>query len=657
MARRIAQAGLGLVAAVALAVAGASCGSGDPVPEIPPGCNAITLDSCYLPYPSSFFQKPDSGSSTGVRASWPAAFLPDIDGVLFDPGRLADLDGASPSTPIVVYFKDGIDVAGLPTLHSMADSADPSARLVILDAVSGERVPYFVELDANAIPGPLDHQTLIVRPLHRLQPGTRHVVAVWGDLKNAAGTALEAPMPFRALRDGLKTSRPEVVALQPRYEEIFGLLQTAGVAREQVILAWDFVTASERSITNPLVAMRDDALARFDQGGLGFTATEVNENPDPHILRQIKGTFDVPWYLDSHDKMGKAVLDSSGVPQWQETWQANFILHIPKCAETATGPLRIVVVGHGLFGSAEYDIDSAFERGLADDLCVVQVGTNWLGFSVNDRNQTVQEVLLDMSALYLVTDKAMQGHVNFHVLTRLVLTTLKDDPLLTIENTAGGTPVTDGSEIYYFGCSNGAIQGTGFMALSPDVERGVLDVGGGPWSLMMQRSGDFGVLAGAFVIKYPDTADQQLLFAVWQSYFDFIDPTTWAAHLFRDPLQPIGTKRVIVHESYGDAQVPNLGTRYLARTAGLTGLRPLLDPPFGITEEAGPLDSAYTQWNVHPSPMPPEDNVTPNDDNGAHDAVRRLPEVAAQLDLFFHPDGQAVQTCPADTGCDFPAGQ
>ena len=198
--------------------------------------------------------------------------------------------------------------------------------------------------------------------------------------------------------------------------------------------------------------------------------------------------------------------------------------------------------------------------------------------------------------------------------------------MLTVEGTAGGTPVTDGSEIYYLGCSNGAIQGTGFMALSPDIERGVLDVGGGPWSLMMQRSGDFSVLSGAFVIKYPDSADQQLLFAVWQSYFDFIDPTTYAAHLFRDPLQPIGTKRVIVHESYGDVQVPNLATRYLARTAGLQGLSPLLFPTFGISEQVGPLDSAYTQWNVHPSPMPPEVNITPDEENGAHDAVRRRPE-------------------------------
>lgn len=657
--RRTAQVGRVLVVglAAALAAAAGSCSSSDPVPAIPAGCNPISLDACYLPYPSSFYQQADSTTPTGVRTKWPAVFLPDVEGVPFDPGRLADLDGASPATPLVVFFKDGIDLADLATLHSMERSAEAAAPLVILDTASGERVPYFVELDANAIPGPVDHQTLIIRPLRRLAPGTRHVVAFWGDLKDGTGAPLAAPLPFRALRDGLDTSRVEVAALRPRYEEIFGHLATAGVARERVVLAWDFVTASQAALTGPLVAMRDDALARFDAGGYGFTAETVTENHDPHILRQIIGTFDVPWYLDGHDKMGKAVLDANGVPTYQGDWKVPFILHVPKCAATATGPLRIVVVGHGLFGSARYDIDSAFERGLADDLCVVQLGTNWMGFSVDDRNQTVQEVLLDMSALYLVTDKALQGHVNFHVLTRLMLTALKDDPLLTLEGTAGGTPVTDGGEIYYFGCSNGAIQGTGFMALSPDIERGVLDVGGGPWSLMMQRSGDFSVLAGAFVIKYPDTADQQLLFAVWQSYFDFIDPVTFAPHLLRDPLQPLGTKRVILHESYGDVQVPNLATRFLARTAGVPGLAPLLFPTFGISEEAGPLDSAYTQWNVHPSPMPPEENITPDDENGAHDLVRRRPEVAEQLDRFFRPDGRVEQTCPVDTGCDFPGGQ
>jgi hypothetical protein len=55
--------------------------------------------------------------------------------------------------------------------------------------------------------------------------------------------------------------------------------------------------------------------------------------------------------------------------------------------------------------------------------------------------------------------------------------------------------------------------------------------------------------------------------------------------------------------------------------------------------------------------MPPEGNVTPKDDNQAHDAIRHLPETFAQLDAFFRPDGQVLQTCPSATGCDFPAGQ
>jgi hypothetical protein len=39
-----------LVLAAVLASCAAACGS-EPVPEIPPGCNPISLDSCYLPYP------------------------------------------------------------------------------------------------------------------------------------------------------------------------------------------------------------------------------------------------------------------------------------------------------------------------------------------------------------------------------------------------------------------------------------------------------------------------------------------------------------------------------------------------------------------------------------------------------------------------------
>src|SRR5262249_50690956 len=96
-------------------------------------------------------------------------------------------------------------------------------------------------------------------------------------------------------------------------------------------------------------------------------------------------------------------------------------------------------------------------------------------------------------------------------------------------------------------------------------------------------------------------------------------------------------------------------TRVLVRTIGLPGLD-VEQPVYGITELPGPLPSAYTQWDVMPKPLPPPGNTPPPENNEAHEAVRRLVEVEAQLTSFFAPPGQVVQTCNGPCVCDMGAG-
>jgi len=286
-----------IVVAGGALLAGA-CGGGEPVPPIPDGCNPISLDSCYLPYPSAFYQVADGTTATGVRMQFPAGFLPNSDGVAFEPRRLMDADGASPATPIVVYFQAGVDVGNLPTLGHEERSVAADSPVVVVDE-TGERVAFFLELDANTDShSPADQQALIIRPLRRLKPATHYLVAIRAGVNDASGLPLAAPQPFRSLRDHVASGRAPVKALVDHYEQLFTTLAAAGVTREDLVLAWDFVTASDESITGPLLAMRDDALARVAAGGYGYTIDEVKDHPDARLLRQVTGTFDVPWYLE-----------------------------------------------------------------------------------------------------------------------------------------------------------------------------------------------------------------------------------------------------------------------------------------------------------------------------------------------------------------------
>ncbi len=623
-----------------------ACASSPP-PEPAPGCNPLVGDDCLTPVPSSLVEVPDASTATGVRVAIADAALPvPHRGAALTADPLNGHDGISPSTPFVVYFKAGVDATQLPTLDSLASSVTADSAVQVLDYATGERVPVFAELDANAQDG--DRQALIIRPMVRLAPATRYVIALV-DLHDTAGHALDA-RGFAALRDHGTLSHA-LAPLAPRYEEIFTALAQAGVARGRVTLAWDVITASDADLTGHLVTMRDRALPLVPS--LHWTVTSVTDTPaHPHQLREVVGTFEVPSFLSDDSMLPTLLVDAAGTPQLRATLgTANFVVTIPQCATTRPGPLPVIIFGHGLFSNARDELATEYQRQVGDYLCMIQVGTDWTGLATGDVPTLANVVLPDFNQMHVLTDRLQQAHVDAQVLARLFLTRMKDDPSLQI----GGGPVTDGSQVYYYGNSDGGIQGATFMALSQDVTRAVLGVPGCEWNDMMFRSFEFDDFKALFDDFVPDRLDQQLVLALVQPEMDSTDPASFAPHLIASPLPSTPGKQILVQEAIDDAQVPNIATRVLARTIGLPGLD-LEQPVYGISEAAGPLPSAYTQWDVHPSPAPPAGDVPPPMDNGAHEAVRRLVLSEAQLRAFFTPTGAATQTCAGPCTCDLSAG-
>ena len=61
---------------------------------------------------------------------------------------------------------------------------------------------------------------------------------------------------------------------EKKYQDMFAALATAGVAKEDLALAWDFHTASDEFMQSDLLAMRDAAIPAMGANGanLSFTA-------------------------------------------------------------------------------------------------------------------------------------------------------------------------------------------------------------------------------------------------------------------------------------------------------------------------------------------------------------------------------------------------
>ncbi|HLT70775.1 MAG TPA: hypothetical protein VKZ72_11445, partial [Acidimicrobiales bacterium] len=253
-------------------------------------CDPLGGDRCLLPFPNDHFTVADRSTATGRRVQIdPAATPANAAGVHIDPTEINRNDGFSPGAAIAVHLP-GIDPerSGLAPITDMGASLRRDAPIVIVDAVTGKRHPYWAELDAGA--SAPEAQLLFVRPARNFAEGRRYVVGIRGVI-DGDGEPIEAGDVFRAYRDRLRTDVPEVEARRSHMEGIFRTLHRAGVERDELVLAWDFTVASSRNLSERLLAMRDDAFARLGDDAPAFTVTRVAPSSREGLATEVEGTF------------------------------------------------------------------------------------------------------------------------------------------------------------------------------------------------------------------------------------------------------------------------------------------------------------------------------------------------------------------------------
>ncbi|MBX3023926.1 hypothetical protein KF840_03350 [bacterium] len=311
----------------------------------------LNAAECLLPYPSSHFLEP-ADTPTGYRLALPAAGMPLQNGVPLSPEPYRDVDGFSPTVQIVMHFPGGVDPARsnaarlLEATRTLDQrSLEVDSPTVLLDADTGERILHFIEPDARAADPA--RQVLFLRPARSLTPGHHYIVAA-RRLRHADGSAVTAEAPFAALRDGQPTDAPAIESRRPAFETLFARLADAGVARDDLVLAFDFVVQSDRSLAHSMLAMRDqsfawlaDALARGEQT---FTVDQITENdcarPSSFVWRQIQGTYQVPLFLTHDpaaepDAVGYLTRDAAGEPVASGFTHPTYTIAIPCAALTA----------------------------------------------------------------------------------------------------------------------------------------------------------------------------------------------------------------------------------------------------------------------------------------------------------------------------------
>ena len=604
-------------------------------------CDPLDAGLCALPWPSTFYMEEDATTASGWRVNLRPNSLPmNRDGVQLKPDSWNQKDGFSTLGPFMFYFRD-VDPALLISHQDIGAYEADDARVALLDAETGERVPIFVEVDGTA--EYTREQLILGRPVVPLKHGHRYVVVVRG-LKTLDGAEVEVSESFKQHRDGATATSWDVEGRRERYEsDIFPVAEKAGFARADLQLAWDFVTISRESSLGGAEWMRDDAAERVGAEGPAYTITSVEESDcasGATIGRTLEGVMTVPLYTEFDGPGTKLTRDADGMPYYNGDATAEFTVRIPCSLLAEPRPAFVLQYGHGLLGSRG-EVRTGYLSDMANRYGWVLVATDWTGMYEDDLNAITLMIANDPSDFGILPERSVQGFVHQDLLLRLARGGLVNDPNLIVD----GTPLIDPDRFGYYGNSQGGILGAGYVGMSTQIERAVLGVGGMPYAVLLPRSADFDPFFLIFNAKFEDHRDIAFLIGAFQTLWDVGEGAGWARSMVTEPGEGQSPKDVLMQVGIGDAQVTTLGAHIMARAYGASLVTPQTREIWGLSEQTAPFEgSALVEWYYPDGSEEPVESVPPSKDGDTHECPRREPAAQDQLRDFLE-DGVVNQYC------------
>ena len=590
------------------------------------GCNPIAAEwDCLLPYPSDVFRVPHGEGHRIVvpEAALPTSYYGDTVHMLAE----HPTDGAGIHPQIVVMMPRAVD-ATVSKLPFHDDDVSVSTGLecptVLLDTETGDRVPHFSEVDLKALAFG-DEQPLAVRPFGPLEMGRRYVVALRG-LVDPDGTAIAPPVHFREVRDDGDDAWYEA--------RVFAPLAEAGVERADLILAWDFTTASEDSLTRDMRTVVDGVVDAVSGDAGRLLVISVQDDVDDHVFRRIEGTLTVPLYVDTAEPGARLLRDSEGHVTSSGSAEASWVALIPRSVAEQPAdapPARLLQFGHGFFGSVGEM--GGYPAQLADEKGFVLVGMDWWGMSSPDRVGVIGALADAPEEALRFVERTHQGMANAIALGVAATEQFAGLDAFSVD----GRVVVDPERLFFLGISQGHILGGTYAGLSPRVDAVALTSGGAGFGFIMTRSRSFGIFRLLIDSTFPGVANQQRTLALLAPSLDRIDPALWSRY---------AEVPVLLQTGLGDTEVPALTTHVHARALGAGLLGPAVRAVPGIAESTGPAHgSMLVEYDLGYQPEPTSAWGVPEAGTSVHEEVRRLPAVKEQIDLFLREGGLIENTC------------
>jgi hypothetical protein len=670
-------------------------------------CDLFDSTQCLQPWPNDYFTVADGSTSTGRRLNINRLSMPaNKDGVHIDPTDWNRSDGFSTGQTIVLKIP-GLDTqaafnkTGLVPNTDLAKYGAPAQPVVVINTATNQRQMIWAELDSQ--PTNPQKVNLLIHPGKDFAEGGHYVVAL-RNLKRANGKTIAPPKTFRVYRDRLITKQKPIESRRKHMESLFKELKQDGIQRHNLYVAWDFTVESQNDITSRVLAMRNDALGgstgnRLDDPNIGngdvtdgnaptFTVDSIVDNPNSNILRQIRGTLtNVPCYLNTNGCPPGSTFAYSSASDRTPNFNPSYTMDVPfECdipnsvvqAGPTLDPARPMEFGHGLLDDYQaVGHDGERVNDLANEHNLMGCAVSWAGFSDEDKDTIIGPtgnakagILYDLSKFPKLADRIQQGYINFMYLGRAMMhpggfssdAAFQVDPNNPTSHAGGfGSAIDTSSDLYFEGISQGAVEGGALTALSPDISRSVLNVGGMNYSVLLNRSSDWPLYEFYLQNGYPDPSVEPLLLSMIQVLWDRAETNGFSQHTISNPYADTPAKQVLLQADYGDFQVANIQAEVEARTMGLKvydGTSPFgmelypgrhwsSSPLFGLTRipsfpytgsalvywDGGPLGFVGTDGDG--TGVPPNGNEPPTAGADPHSYSRKDVQARTQVSDFF----------------------
>jgi pimeloyl-ACP methyl ester carboxylesterase len=495
------------------------------------------------PFPSDLFTVADPSQNTGLRVDLPK---PDC---LIRPSDCEDLDvintldGFNLLPRLSIPFEGPIDLTTvtsqtvfLISLGSTLPDGNASGRIVGINRVVWDPLTNTLHAESDEL----------------LDQHTRYALVATNGLRDAQGRPIEASEDFQRFRHDLNFGQTHDQGLKNYRKSLLDALEAAraaGIQESEIVSASVFTTQSSTAMLEKIrdqIKSATPAAADFNLGSGGtrtvFPLTEVTGitfnqqigvapptvSPTPlnvSLLRTIPGAvgqvafgkYASPDYMVHPGEYIPEVGTRSGIPQVQSTNDVFFNLYLPSGAAPAGG-WPVAIFGHG---SPNNKNDQSLEVAAAmaaHGIATVSIsfygnGSGPLSTLTVNRTTGAPVTLpaggrgIDQNHDNLISaigegrnaapprtiissrDAARQTIADFMQLVRVIEVGMDVD--------GDGSQDLDQSRIYYFGHSLGAMWGTIFLAIEPNVRAAVLNSVGTPYDNLrlspMFRPGSIGV--------------------------------------------------------------------------------------------------------------------------------------------------------------------